>query len=102
MTNEGTRKRPAQRTGLFHSTNERRSKILVRRVGCLVDRVLGRILGITHRLLALALHFLDGAFALQAIGAGGFADALLGLADGFVGGALDLSAVLPMTFSFLR
>ena len=29
-------------------------------------------------------------FALQAVGTGGFADALLGLADGFVGCAFDL------------
>ena len=69
---------------------ECRSEILVRRGGRLVHGVLGGLLGVADGLLALALDFLDHAFALQAIGTGGFADALLGLADGFVGGALDL------------
>src|ERR1700760_2241815 len=65
------------------------SEFLVRLGGCAVDRILGGFLGIAQRLLAFALYLLDRAFALQAIGAGGFANALLGLADGFVGSALD-------------
>src|SRR6185437_9379815 len=69
-----------------------RSELLVRGSGCAVDRFLGRFLGIAECLLALALDLLDRAFALQAIGTDGFADALLGLADGFVGRALDLVA----------
>src|ERR1700719_4944583 len=68
----------------------RRSEILVRRVGRLVDGVLGGLFGIADGLLALALDFLHRAFALQLVGTDGLADALLGLADGLVGGALDL------------
>jgi hypothetical protein len=48
------------------------------------------LLGIADGLLALALDFLNHAFAFQPIGAGGFADALFGLADRFIGRALDL------------
>ena len=36
----------------------------------------------------------------EAVGTGGFADALLGLADGFVGAPLILSAVAPIEYSF--
>src|SRR4030088_525959 len=66
-----------------------RLQLLVGQRCGLVDGTLGRLLGITDRLLAVALCFLYGAFALQAIRADGFADVLLGLADSFVGGAFD-------------
>ena len=78
------------------------SELLVRGGGCAVDRFLGGFLGIAQRLLALALHLLDRALALQAVGTNGLANALLGLADGFVGRALDLVAgSTHETFSFL-
>src|SRR5690349_16352180 len=56
------------------------------------DRFLRGVLGVAHGLLALALPFLTPAFALHAVGTGGFTDALLALADRLVGGALDLVA----------
>jgi len=56
----------------------------------LVHGILGGLLGVVDGLLALALDFLNGAFALQFVGTNGFTNALLGLADGFVGGAFDL------------
>src|SRR6185295_14954123 len=62
-------------------------------VGCardLVRRILDGVLGIAQRLLALALDLLDRAFALQAVGTGRLADALLGLAHGLVGRAFNL------------
>src|SRR4051812_34185549 len=86
----GNKKDRPRRTGLSVSRDAEQSEILVRGVGGLVEGVLGGFLGIAHRLLALALHFLHRAFALQAIVVGGLANALLGLADGFVGGAFDL------------
>src|SRR6202012_2078241 len=67
-----------------------RSEVLVGRGGRLGHGVLGGLLGITHGLLTLALGLLDHAFALQAIGSGGFANALLGLAHCLVGRSLDL------------
>src|SRR5512141_2445525 len=67
-----------------------RSEILVRGRRRFVHCILRGFLGVAHSLLALALYFLDHAFALQTIGTGGFTDALLGLADRFVGGTLDL------------
>jgi hypothetical protein len=67
-----------------------RSELLVRCRGGLVRYVLGGFLDIADSFLAATLGFLDHAFALQAIRADGFADALLGLADGFVGVAFDL------------
>src|SRR5690349_2381060 len=81
-------KRPAAKPVL----SLQRTTPLLRRalggVGGTIDRFLRGVFGVAHGLLALALHFLDHAFALQAIGTGGFTDALLGLADGLVGGAL--------------
>src|SRR3984893_11011641 len=85
------RERPAQGTGLRLQIDQRRSEFLVCRGGGLVDGVLGGFLGVAHGLLALAFDFLNGAFALHLVGADGFADALLGLAAGFVGGTLDMS-----------
>src|SRR5262249_13345655 len=67
-----------------------RSEVLVRLRGGAVHGVLCHLLGVANRLLALALRLLHRAFAFQAIGAGGFADALLGLAHCLVGFALDL------------
>src|SRR3982074_3667370 len=78
-------------TGLCISKiDQRRSKLLVRGGGRLVDGVLGGFLGVADGLLALAFDFLNHAFALQPVGTDGFADALLGLSDGFVGGAFNL------------
>src|SRR3954453_4794785 len=66
------------------------SELPVRSRGSLVDRVLGGFLGVAEGLLALALDFLHGTFALQPVGTGSLADALLGLAHGFVGRAFNL------------
>src|ERR1700688_2783342 len=86
-----SKKKPPPKGGVYNSKfSWRRSEFLVRRGGGLVDGVLGGFLGVAHGLLALALDFLNGAFALHLVGTDGFADALLGLADGLVGGALDL------------
>src|SRR6187399_1936178 len=92
MTNECNKKTGPKRDRPFHSHQSRRlrSEILVRRRGCLVHGVLGGFLGIAHGLLALALHFLDHAFALKTVRASGFADALFRLAEGLVGCTLDL------------
>jgi hypothetical protein len=80
-----------QRTGLSpFKIDQRRSEILVRRGGRLVDGILCRFLGVAQSLLALALDFLNRALALKLVGTDGFADALLGLADGLVGGAFNL------------
>src|ERR1700753_2901681 len=64
---------------------EMRSELAIGEVGCLSGGVLACLLGIAHGLLRVALAFLDQAFALQLLGANGLADALFGLADGFVG-----------------
>src|SRR4051812_2362593 len=82
--------KPAPRRRSFSSTCFERLQILVRCAGGLVGRILDGVLGVTHRLLALAFDFLDGAFALQPVGTGGFADALLGFAHGLIGRAFDL------------
>src|ERR1700722_7588128 len=66
------------------------SELPVGRGGRLVHGVLCGFLGVANRLLALTLDFLNGAFALQAVGAYGFADALLGLAHRFVRVAFNL------------
>ena len=61
-----TKKDRPFRTGPFRSNIvQRRSEILVRRRGRLVDGVLGGFLGVADGLLALALDFLHRAFALQ-------------------------------------
>ena len=90
------RKKTGPKGRSFHSRSNARSEILVRRRGRLVHGILGGFLGVADGLLALALHFLDHAFALKTVGTGGFADALLGLADRFVGGALDLVCGAPI------
>jgi hypothetical protein len=80
-----------QRTGLSpFKIDQRRSEVLVRCGGRLVDGILCRFLGVAQGLLALAFDFLNRALALQLVGTDGFADALLGLADSFVGGAFNL------------
>src|ERR1700682_3352802 len=80
-----------QRTGLSpFIIDQRRSEVLVRRGGGLVDGILCRFLGVAQSLLALAFDFLNRALALKFVGTDGFADARLGLADGFVGGAFNL------------
>src|ERR1700761_1039327 len=66
------------------------SEIAIGRRSRLVHGILGGFLGVAYRLLTLALHFLNGAFALQTVVASGFADALLGLAHRLVGGAFNL------------
>jgi hypothetical protein len=84
------KKRPAARAGLFSFKSRNSSGLVVRPSGGAIHRVLRHVLGIAESLLTLALHFLDRAFAFEALGVGGFADLLLGLAHGFVGGTLDL------------
>src|ERR1700739_4778489 len=83
------KKRPAAMGRSFPpQTPARGLELLVRCGRRAIDRILGGLLGIAQRLLAFALCLLDRAFALQAIGAGGFADALLGFTHDFVGSAL--------------
>jgi hypothetical protein len=80
-----------QRTGLSpFKIDQRRSEVLVRCGGRLVDGILCRFLGVAQVLLDLALDLLNRALALQLVGTDGFADTLLGLADSFVGGAFNL------------
>src|SRR5512141_474613 len=84
------KKGPAPRDRSSWFNDPFRSEILVRRGSRVVDGVLGGFLGVADGLLALALDFLNHAFALQAVGTDGFADALLGLADRLIGGAFNL------------
>src|SRR4051794_38610419 len=86
----GKQKDRPRGTGLSTSTDSRRSETLVRGRSRLVDGVLGRFLGVADGLLALALHLLDHAFAFKTVGACRLTNALLGLADSLVAGALDL------------
>ena len=83
-------KGPASRPVLWLTVRSVLVRCTFRRGRSAIHGILRGILGIAHGLLALTLHFLDDAFALQAIGPGGFANALLGLADRLVRGALDL------------
>src|ERR1700761_6200907 len=76
------------RTAGLSQLKRRASEVLVGGVGRTIDGILGCFLGVAQRLLALALHLLDSTFALQAIGADGFADALLGLAHSLIGRTL--------------
>jgi hypothetical protein len=84
--------RKTGQSGRFFALRNRStlSEIPVRCSSCFVHGVLGGLFGVADGLLALALDFLHRAFALELVGADGFADALLGLADGFVGGAFNL------------
>src|ERR1700758_4281066 len=86
----GKRKNGRGATGLCILNFSGNLELLVRLRGGAVHRVLGGLLGIAERLLALALHFLDRTFAFQALGPGGLANLLLGLADGFVGRTFNL------------
>jgi hypothetical protein len=87
-------KRPALQGRSIHVNSSRtvwlESNVLVSRGCCPVDSVLGCLLGIAKRFLALALYFLDCAFALQPVRSDSFADALVGFADGLVCGSFDL------------
>ena len=85
-----------QRTGLSpFKIDQRRSEVLVRCGGRLVDGILCRFLGVAQGLLALAFDFLNRALALQLVGTDGFADALPIVS---LVAPLTLSAVLPVQF----
>src|SRR5690606_14141333 len=68
----------------------------------LVDALFHSVLEIALELLTLALDFLRRAFTFHRLIIGRFADALLDLAGGFVGGTLDFIACASHDSSLLR